>query len=99
MSLGEERREPASEHVRQTHDVGFVTGPNLSNVQPVGLQGASVSALKVTGMSISSSFSGSPEGLSFLKPDETGALNRFLQRSIGTALEKVPAQRERALTI
>ena len=44
-------------------------------------------------------FATAVDGLSLLKPGEKGALNRFLQRSIGTALEKVPPQRERALTI
>lgn len=37
--------------------------------------------------------------LTQLKPGENGALNRFLQRSIGTVLERVPVQRERAVTI
>ena len=48
---------------------------------------------------IDESFEKAVDGLSLLKPGEKGALNRFLQKSIGTALEKVPPQRERALTI
>lgn len=48
---------------------------------------------------IGESFEKGVEGLSSLKPGEKSALNRFLERSIGTALEKVPPQRERALTI
>jgi DNA repair protein RecO (recombination protein O) len=43
------------------------------------------------------SFANSVGELSRLKPEENAALNRFLQRSIGSALEKVPAQRDRAL--
>lgn len=45
------------------------------------------------------SFEAAVEGLSLLNPAEKGALNRFLHKSIGTALERVPAQRERALRI